>query len=105
MWLSIINRPDITNALRTCRRQKVSLQVVTYVNATKEIDLRFKFSVYADDDYAAASNDRRSVTVKAVLVCNTAIDWMSSTQNRATTVTSEAECIDLHDASQEAFFK
>ena len=39
-----------------------------YVNATKEIGLRFvrgsglRLSVYADVDYAAASNDRRSVS-------------------------------------------
>ena len=50
MWLSIMTRPDIVNVLRTCARQshnpspqhwKALLQVAAYVNATKEISLRF----------------------------------------------------------------
>ena len=72
MWLSVRIIPDIVNALRACARYshnhsrrhwKVLLQIAAYVNATKEIDLRFvrgsvlKRSVYADAYYAAASND------------------------------------------------
>ena len=76
MWLSVMTRLGIANALRACARHshdpstwhwKALLQVAAYVNATKEIGLRFvrgsglRLSVYADADYAAASNDRRSV--------------------------------------------
>ena len=74
MSLSVMTRPDIANALRACSRQshnpsprhwKAFLQVASYVNATKEIGLRFargsglRLSVYADADYAAASNERK----------------------------------------------
>ena len=73
MWLSVMTRPDIANALRACARHshnpsprhwKALLQVAAYyVNATKEMGLRFvrgsglRLFVYADYDYARASND------------------------------------------------
>ena len=50
MWLSVMTRPDIANALRACSRHshnpsprhwKALLQVASYVNATKEIGLKF----------------------------------------------------------------
>ena len=119
MWLSIMTRPDIANALRACARQshnpsprhwKALLQVATYVNATKEIDLRFErgsginLAVYTDADYAAASNDRRSVSGIAVMLGDTAIGWKSSTQKCVTTATCEAEYVALCDASKEALF-
>ena len=77
MWLSVMTRRDIANALRACSRHshnpsprhwKALLQVASYVNATKEIGLRFvrdsglRLSVCAGADYAATSNDRRSVS-------------------------------------------
>ena len=46
MWLSVMNRPDIANALRTCARHshnpsprhwRALLQVAAYVNGTEEI--------------------------------------------------------------------
>ena len=77
------------------------------MNGTKEIGLRFvrgsglKLSVYADADYAAASNDRRSVSGVAVVLADTAIGWKSSTQK---CVMGEAEYVVLCDASKEALF-
>ena len=83
-----MTRPDIANALRACARHiqnpslrhwKTLLQVVAYVNATKEIDLRFvrgsglRLSVYVGANYAAASNGRRSVSDVAVMLGDTAI--------------------------------
>jgi hypothetical protein len=120
MWLSVMTRPDIANALRACSRHshnpsprhwKALLQVASYVNATKEIGLRFvrgsglRLSVYADADYAAASNDRRSVSGVAVVLGNTAISWKSSTQKCVTTATCEAEYVALCDAAKEAIFE
>ena len=117
MWLSVMTRPDIANALCACARHsynpslrhwKELLQVAAYVNATKEIRLRFvrgsglRLSVYADADYAAASNDRRSVSGVAVMLGDTAIGWKSSTQRFVTTTTCEAEYIAFCDASKEA---
>ena len=119
MWLSVMTRPDIANALRACARHshnpsprhwKTLLQVAAYVNATKEMGLRFvrgsglRLSVYADAEYAAASIDRRSVSGVAVMLGDTAIGWKSSTQKCVNTATCEAEYVALCDASKEALF-
>ena len=119
MWLSVMTRPDISNALRACARHshnpsprhwKALLQVAAYVNATKEMGLRFvrdsglRLPVYADADHAAESNDRRSVSGVAVMLGDTAIGWKSSTQKCVTTATCEAEYVALCDASKEALF-
>ena len=55
-------------------------------------------------DYAAASNDRSSVSGVAVKLGDTAIGWKSSTQKCVTTATYEAEYVALCDASKEALF-
>ncbi|CAN0412155.1 unnamed protein product, partial [Ascophyllum nodosum] len=106
MWLSVMTRPDIANALRACARHshnpsprhwKALLQVAAYVNATKGISLKFvrgsslRLSVYADADYAAVSNDRRSLSGVAVMLGDTATGWKSSTQKCVTTATCEVE--------------
>ena len=119
MWLSVITRPDIANALHACARHshkpsprhwKALLQVAAYVNATKEIGLRFvrgsglRLSVYADSDHAAASNYRRSVSGVTVMLDYTVISWKSSTQKSVTTATCEAEYVALCDASKDALF-
>ena len=81
-----------------------------YVNSTRGIGLKFircsclKLSVLADADYAAASNDRRSVSGVAVMIGDTTIGWKSSTQKCVTTATCEAEYVALCDASKEALF-
>ena len=119
MWVSVMTRPDIANALRACARHshdpgprywKALLQIAAYVNSTKEIGLKFvrgsdlKLTVFADADYAAASNDRRSVFGVAVISGDTAIGWKSSTQKCVTTATCEAEYVALYDATKEALF-
>ena len=114
-----MTRPDIASALRACARHsnnpsprhwKALFQVAEYVNATKNIGLRFargsglRLSVYADADYAAASNHRRSVSGVAEILGDTAIGWKSSTQKCVTTATCEVEYVALCDASKEALF-
>ena len=113
-----MTRPDIANALRTCARHshnpsprhwKALLQVAAYVNGTKEMGLRFvwgsglRLSVYADADYAAASNDRRSVSGVSLMLGDTAIGWKSSTE-MCDHGNSEADYVALCDASKEALF-
>ena len=57
------------------------------MNSTKEIGLKLvrdsglKPSVLADADYAAAYNDRRSVSGVAVTLGDTAIGWKSLRRN------------------------
>ena len=69
------------------------------MNSTKEIGLKFvrgsglKLTVFADADFAAASNDRRSVSGVAVMLGDTAIGWKSSTQKCVTMATCEAEYV------------
>ena len=120
MWLSVMTTPDIANALRACARLshnlsqrlwKALLQIATYVNTTREIGLRFvrgsgfRLSVYADADYAAASNDRKSVSgVAVIMLSDTAIGWKSRTQKCVTTATCEAENVAPCDASKETLF-
>ena len=79
-----------------------------YINATKEVGLRFvrgsglRFSVFADADYAAVSNDCRSVSGVPVIVGDTSIRRKSSTQECVTTETCEAEYFALCDTAKEA---
>ena len=93
-----MTRPDIANALRACARNwKAFLQIAAYVKAIKEVGLRFvrgsglRLSVFADADYAAAANDRRSMSGVVVMLGGTAVDWKRSTQKCVTTATCEAE--------------
>ena len=90
-----MTRLDIANnALRACARHshnpsprhwKALLQIAAYVNSTKEIGLKFvrgsglKVTLFADADYAAPSNDRRSVSGVAVMLGDTTVGWKSST--------------------------
>ena len=66
-----------------------------YVNATKEIDLKFvrgpglSLSVYENTYYVAASNDQRSVSGVAVILGETTIGWKNIAQNCVTTATYE----------------
>ena len=63
-----------------------------------------KLTMFADADYAAASNDRRPVSGVAVMLGDTVIDWKSSTQKLVTTATCEAQYVAICDASKEALF-
>ena len=120
MWLSVITRPGIANALRACARHShnpnarhwkaLLLQLAAYVNSTKEIALTFvrgsglKLTVFADADYAAASNDRRSASGVTMILGDTVIGWKSSTRRCVTTAKYKAESVTLCDASKEALF-
>ena len=81
------------------------------MNSTEEIGLKFvrgsgqKLNVFADADYTAASNDRRSVSGMAVMLGDTAIGWKSSTQKFVTTATCEADYVALCDASKKVIYE
>lgn len=106
MAFSNESRPDIAKALPACachchnqspRHWKVLLENAAYVNATKEIGLRFvhgsslNLSVHVDTDYGAASNDRRSVSGVVEMLGDTDI----TRYNCGTIATCEAEYIVL----------
>ena len=118
--MSVMTRLDIENALRararhsyspTARNWKVFLQINAYVNATKDIGLRFvcgsrlRFLVFADADYTAALNYLRSLSIVAVMLGDTAISWKTSMRKCVTTSTCKAGYVALCDAAKEAILE
>ena len=89
---------------------KALLKNDAYANFAKELGLSFvrgsgpNLSVFADADFAAASNGLRSVVGAAVMLRDTAIGWKSTTQICVTTATCEAEYFACCNASKEALF-
>ena len=83
MWLVVMSRPDITNAVRAVSRHsnspaerhwKAVLQIIRYLLATKDLSLTFEWgsgleiSIFADANYAEKADDRRSVSGVAVTI-------------------------------------
>ena len=108
MWLVVMSRPDITNAVRAVSRHsnspaeihwKVVLQIIRYLLGTKDLSLTFEWgsgleiSVFADANYAQKADDRRSVSGVAVTVGKSSVSWFSSTQKIVTLSTIEAKYI------------
>ena len=119
MWLVVMSRPDITNAVRavSChsnsaaeRHWKAVLQIVRYLLGTKNMSLTFewgsglKISVFADANYADKADDRRSVSRVAVTVGKASVSWFSSTQKIVTLSTTEAKYVALGDGVKETLF-
>ena len=119
MWLVVMSRPDITNAVRAVSRHsnspaerhwKAELQIIRYLLGTKDLSLTFEWgsgleiSVFADANYAEKADDRRSVSGVAVTVGKSSVSWFSSTQEIITLSTTEAEYVALGDGVKEALF-
>ena len=117
MWLVVMSRPDITNAVRAVPRHsnnpaerhwKSVLQIIIYLLGTKDLSLTFEWgsgleiSVFADANYAEKADDRRSVSEVAVTVGKSSVSWFSSTQKIVTLSTTEAEYVALGDGVKEA---
>ena len=77
MWLVVMSKPDITNAVRAVSRHsnnpaerhwKAVLQIIRYMLGTKDLSLTFEWgsgleiSVFADANCAEKADDRRSVS-------------------------------------------
>ena len=119
MWLVVVSRQDITNAVRAVSRQsnnpaerhwKAVLQIMRYLLGTKYLSLTFEWgsgleiSVFADANHAEKADDRRSVSGVAVTVGKSSVSWFSSTQKIVTLATTEAEYVALGDGVKEALF-
>ena len=119
MWLAVMSRPDINNAVRAVSRYsnspagrhwKAVLQIVRYLLGTKDLSLPFEWgsgldiSVFADENYAEKADDRRSVSGVAVTVGKSSVCWFSSTQKILTLSTTEAEYVAPGDGVKEALF-
>ena len=119
MWLIVMLRLDITNAVRAVSRDsnspaerhwKAVLQIIRYLLRTKDLSLTFgwgsglEISVFADANYAEKADDLRSVSGVKVTVGKSYVSWFSSTQKIATFSTTEAEYVALGDGVKEALF-
>ena len=119
MWLVVMSRPDITNAVRAVSRHsnslaerhwKAVLQIIRYLLGTKDLSLAFEWgsgletSVFADANYAEKADDRRSVSGVAVTVGKLYVSCFSSTQKIVTLSSTEAEYVALGDGVKEGLF-
>ncbi|CAN0238053.1 unnamed protein product [Pylaiella littoralis] len=114
-----MTRPDIANAVRavarhshqpTARHWKAVLMIFQYLVGTKDLGLTnvrgsgLDLSVFTDANYAEKADDRKSVSGVAVIVGNSTVNWVSSTQKIVTLSTTEAEYVALADGVKEVLF-
>ena len=119
MWLVVMSRPDITNAVRAVSRHssspaerhwKAVPRIIRYLLGTKDLSLTFEWgsgleiSVFVDANYAEKADDRRSVSWVAVDVGKSSVSWFSSTQKIVALLTTEAEYVALGYGVKEALF-
>ena len=119
VWLVVVSRTDITNAVRAVSRQSTSpaerhwkavLQIIIYLLGTKDLSVTFEWgsglelSVFADANYAEKADDRRFVSGVALTVGKSSFSWLSSTQKIVTLSTTETEYVALEDGVKEVLF-
>ena len=96
MWLVVMIRLDIANAVRAVARHSINpterhwkavLQIIQYLLGIKDLGITFErrsglaLSLFTDSDYAEKANDRRSVSEIAVVLGNAVVSYSSNTQN------------------------
>ncbi|CAN0036990.1 unnamed protein product [Sphacelaria rigidula] len=118
MCLATVTRPDVANSVRALARQshdpcerhwEAVMEVLKYLNETKEFGLTFKkghdrLSVYCDADYAKKETDRRSVSGVAVMYDGVVVSATSRTQHCVTLSTTEAEYVAMAEGAKEGLF-
>ena len=121
MWLAMMTRPDIANAVRAIARYcahpklrhwEAARDVLGYVRRTSGMGISFQrggamglsMQGFADADFASKAADRRSVSGGIVICCCGVIAWFARTQKCVTTSTTEAEYVALGDLVKELMF-
>jgi len=116
MWLAVTTRPDIAYAVSALSQYNTNFgkqhwiaakRVLRYLKGTQTHCLRYKRSGqdlvgYADADWAANIDDRRSFTGFAFKFASAAISWESRKQRTVALSSTEAEYMALSDSSKEA---
>ena len=117
MWLVIMSRSDIINAVRAVSHHsnspaemhlKAVLQIIRYLLGTKDLCLTFEWGsglqipMFAGANYAEKADDRRSVSGVAVTVGKSSVSLLSSTQKIVNLATTEY--VALGDGVNEALF-
>ena len=121
LWIALLTRPDITNAVRAVARYcsapklvhwNAALCILRYAVRTSELGITFEKGTvggvnlisFADADYASRATDRRSVSGGVVMCAGGPISWHSKTQKCVTLSTTQAEYVALSDLGKEILF-
>ena len=119
LWLSIMTRPDITNAMRAVARYahtpterlwQAIMKILSYLNGTKSFRITYVrgsglgLEMYADANYADKANDRRSVSGISVTLGGTVVSHANKTPHVVPLSASVAEYISPGDEPKEALF-
>ena len=90
MWLVVMARPDIGNAVHAVARQShdpkarrwnAVVEIIQYLLGTKDLGLTFErgsgleMTVFADANYADKADVRRSVSEVAVTLAKSVVSW------------------------------
>ena len=122
MWLAILTRPDISNAVRSVARYcsapkaihwKSALGILAYINNTCAFAITYQrgtsvgisLEVFANADNVSKATDRRSVSGGEIMCGDACVCWFSRTQKCVTLSTSEAEYVSLGDTVKELFLR
>ena len=119
MWLVVMSRLDIANAVRAVARHSINpterhwkavLQIIRYLLGTKDLGITFErrsgldLSLFTDSDCAEKANDRRSVSGIAVVLGNAAVSYSSNTQKIIAQSAAESEYVAVGDGVKEGLF-
>ena len=110
LYIANWTRPDICTAVNqvsqylhkpTDRLWRHALNILKYLNSTKNISLRLcsqtnEIIGFADANFATDSIDRKSISGNVVFLFGSVVDWSSTKQKIVAESTSVAELIALH---------
>ena len=121
MWIALLTRPDIANAVRAvasyCSAPKLihwkaARSILGYAVRTSSFGISFQKGTltgislisFADADYASRSTDRRSVSGGVVMCAGGPVSWHSKTQKCLTLSTTQAEYVAMSNMGKDIFF-
>lgn len=116
MYLAVSTRPDIAHAVSVLSQYNTNYgkehwvaakRVLRYLRSTESIGLHYKKSDqkltgFADADWGANLDDRRSYTGYIFKLSNAAISWDSRKQRTVAMSSTEAEYMSLSESCKEA---
>jgi hypothetical protein len=116
MYLAVSTRPDIAHAVSMLsqfnanfgeQHWRAAKRVLRYLKNTENLGLMFKKSGqelvgYADADWGASIDDRRSYTGYVFNFANAAVSWESRKQRTVAMSSTEAEYMALSESTKEA---
>ena len=121
LWIALLSRPDIVNAVRAVARYcsapkmvhwKAALGILGYAVRTSSFRITFQRGTvegfhlvsFADADHASKATDRRSVSGGVVMCAGGPVPWHSKTQECMSLSTTQAECVAMSDMGKDILF-